>query len=261
MNEQLKSEIKDLSEVIFKQINNLTSYEQGAPRIDVDIAKENIRKLYENLDLLINENWKISKIHQEEIAKIKSIEETIDDQVEELLNTAAAQFENDIDEINQQIAEQEEIIEEQSIVEEEDLLILDDNIENPKPEPTNQKAEEKIVTKEEEPLMHSEEKAKESTTKKTASPANNAPIMGNQLNKKPISNLKSAIGINDKFQFINELFNGSMQTFNQAINEFDQAENLEAAIRIYDRIAEEQKWEEENQASLQLLDYIQRRFL
>jgi len=41
--------------------------------------------------------------------------------------------------------------------------------------------------------------------------------IGARMQQHPISNIKEAIGVNEKFLFINELFNGNIQAYNEAI--------------------------------------------
>ena len=269
MNGQIKAEIEELSELILEQTRKLIAYDLGAPQIEVDITKESIRKLYDKIDLLVDTNWKASTTQK--------LEEAIDDQVDELLNAAAAQFEGNLEQIEQQILEQEEIIEEQAELQEEDIEVSDENLEievktkNPIKDNdsifTNE--EDKLQTKESivgveevvDEIIFSEEKVSESTPEvKIDSTVEESKIVGDHLNKKSISNLKSAIGINDKFQFINELFDGSMKTFNQAITQLEGASDLKVATDMFNEIASKHNWDEESQAYLQLLDYVNRRF-
>ena len=54
--------------------------------------------------------------------------------------------------------------------------------------------------------------------------------LAEQLTLKPINDLKSAIGTNDRFLFIAQLFGGDANKFNQAIVNLNHCANLEAAI-------------------------------
>jgi len=78
------------------------------------------------------------------------------------------------------------------------------------------------------------------------------------LKTKPLSSLDEAIGINDKFLFIREIFNGSPETYNQAI------EKLESVGSISDAMAVIMSYSGENtgnEAVRQLVDLIKRKFL
>jgi len=78
------------------------------------------------------------------------------------------------------------------------------------------------------------------------------------LRTKPLSSLDEAIGINDKFLFIREIFDGSPETYNQAI------EKLESVGSISDAMAVIMSYTGENtgnEAVRQLVDLIKRKFL
>jgi hypothetical protein len=77
------------------------------------------------------------------------------------------------------------------------------------------------------------------------------------LKSKPLTNLKEAIGINDKFLFIRELFGGNQEAYNQAIIRIDNAESLEDAKAVIMSYRGENK---ETDAVRQLLDLVKRKF-
>ncbi len=77
------------------------------------------------------------------------------------------------------------------------------------------------------------------------------------LKSKPLANLKEAIGVNDKFLFIRELFGGNQEAYNQAITRIDNAESLEDARAVIMSYRGENK---ETDAVRQLLDLVKRKF-
>jgi len=256
MSEFIRKEIKELAETILEQTNKLLAYPQGAPQIEVDIIKENIRKLYDQMDSLVNSQWQNNAEHIE-----KSLEEKIDQQVEELLDKAAAHFDENQDHLTPQLEDQHNAIEEQNEVEEEEIEVLNEaeqivkekeiaEINFEKAQAVEQKKEEKTKA---DPVV---EKAAPKIIAETET-AN----LGDKLQKKPISSLKSAIGINDKFQFINELFDGSMKVYNQTIDQLEQSSGKEEAFQVFDDIAKKRQWDEENPVYAQLFDYVTRRFI
>lgn len=82
----------------------------------------------------------------------------------------------------------------------------------------------------------------------------------NSFKGKPIDSLKKAIGINDKFQFINELFEGNMARYNKTIDTLDSIGNLKSAMEIVHSISQELEWDTEDKAFQQLENYLQRRY-
>lgn len=83
-----------------------------------------------------------------------------------------------------------------------------------------------------------------------------------KLKKQPIANLKSAIAINQRFLFSNELFKGNMEAFNQAINELNHLENLDEALKFINlQLAEKYMWNYENPTVVQFVELVERRYL
>jgi hypothetical protein len=79
-----------------------------------------------------------------------------------------------------------------------------------------------------------------------------------ELNVKPqpISNMKAAIGLNDKFLFTRILFNNDSVLFNEALDRIEQAANLREAV---DYLNARFEWEK-NDTSLKFIDLLKRRF-
>ncbi len=78
-----------------------------------------------------------------------------------------------------------------------------------------------------------------------------------RIKTKHVTNLSDAIGINDKFLFIREIFGGNNETFNQAISRLDSAENLFDAKIIMSGYTGDTS---DNDASRQLLELVKRKF-
>lgn len=73
---------------------------------------------------------------------------------------------------------------------------------------------------------------------------------------KPFSNLPEAIGVNDKFLFIREIFNDNKEAYNQAILRLDSSDNIKDARDIIMSYTNDNK---ENEAVRQLLDLVKRK--
>jgi hypothetical protein len=77
------------------------------------------------------------------------------------------------------------------------------------------------------------------------------------MKAKPLINLADAIGVNDKFLFIRELFKGSPESYNQAIASLDSAVNFADAREVLMRYTGDNK---ETEVAKQLLDMVKRKF-
>lgn len=74
---------------------------------------------------------------------------------------------------------------------------------------------------------------------------------------KPITNLSDAIGVNDRFLFIREIFNGDPKLFEQTIKRLDNAADLSDAKKILNDYTSEST---DNTVLKQLLELIKRKF-
>jgi hypothetical protein len=68
------------------------------------------------------------------------------------------------------------------------------------------------------------------------------------VNPQPTQDLKLAIGINDKFLFINELFQGDPSIYNQAIENMNAAGGLVQALSALDGYRAEYNWADKSEA-------------
>ncbi|MBN9292592.1 MAG: hypothetical protein J0G96_01285 [Flavobacteriia bacterium] len=93
--------------------------------------------------------------------------------------------------------------------------------------------------------------------------ANYKPIADNPSAKMlapKIESLSSAFGLNEKLMFIRELFNGSSEAFNQAVSVVDELHSFEEAKLVLNDIALSNDWNLEQQATLDFVNKIERRF-
>lgn len=84
--------------------------------------------------------------------------------------------------------------------------------------------------------------------------------IGEVIQSKKILNLKLAIGINEKFFFLNELFDGKMNEYNKTIETLDQKDTFKDAIEHLDSLKEDKNWDEESEAYLQLKGFLEKKF-
>lgn len=73
---------------------------------------------------------------------------------------------------------------------------------------------------------------------------------------KPVGNLADAIGINDRFLYVRELFNGDQDLYKQTITSLNNALNIDDAFDILSKAC---KSEKDNQTFDQLLDLVKRK--
>jgi len=78
------------------------------------------------------------------------------------------------------------------------------------------------------------------------------------LFQQPVKDIKSAIGINDRFYFQRELFEGNAELFNSAVEQLNSMENMESAMAF---LAGNFTWDEDNDAVKSFMDIVKRRYL
>lgn len=107
----------------------------------------------------------------------------------------------------------------------------------------------------------SKEKAKERPREKAKEKAVDDKSLASKLQKKSITDLKQAIGINEKFQFINELFGGNMNEYNIAVNQVNICRSREEAEVYLDTLRDLYKWDPDNDTVQAFSELVERRFL
>jgi hypothetical protein len=112
--------------------------------------------------------------------------------------------------------------------------------------------EEKIVESSEKKIFGEQFANEPSLNDKLAS----ANVHESKIKPRPIENIKSAIGINDRFLFTRELFGNEGTRYESAIDQLDQLTNLLEAIEYLEKNFHWTK----NDASLKFMNLVKRRF-
>jgi outer membrane biosynthesis protein TonB len=85
--------------------------------------------------------------------------------------------------------------------------------------------------------------------------------LGDKLGEMPVKDLRHAIGINDKFQFIQELFRGDIDTYERSVKTINEFHSLqEAEYWIEREIKIRQGWEDDNRVVKQFYTLVRKRF-
>lgn len=280
----IKENIIRQLDLINEQNINLNVYTGKIPQIDLDIIKANIRKLYEQI-------YELEKANQiVEVVPISFSNDKTPQVIEEIKETPEKPLviinQNKIVEETKSEDKPIEVINKakEPIIDENDHKVEDiEVILTPEPKAI---IEEKVVEikKEEsikETIKQEEEKQKPiknidlfgsanisiADKYKSESKNLNDKIQKNKADKsissrmshQSIKDLKSAIGINEKFLFINELYKGNMKAYNDSIILLNDCDSHEKAMEILDNLRSENKWEPDMVAFLTLKDFVDRK--
>ena len=82
-----------------------------------------------------------------------------------------------------------------------------------------------------------------------------------KLQRTPITDIRTAIGINDKMMIINDLFGGSFERYSKSLNALNEFPTLSGAKVYMSELQIELQWDTESQAYKLLNDLVERRFL
>ena len=244
-------EIETLLNKMSNQVNFLIRKEMPMNQLDVDLLMENTRKLYDTICSI-----KLG-IRSEELG-VRNEELGIEEFEEE---------ENDDDELIDFGNEEEDNEEELIIVEEEEDEVSDTEEEEEDPI-TDSLSDTAVDSKKE-----VSEKEEDSGIRAYRIIRENIPTLGDmleqsedkslaaRLQRKPVSDLITAIGINDKFLFLNELFGGSMEKYNKSIRSLNSFSTLLGAKTYMSELQIEFQWDCTSDAYKKLNDLVERRFI
>ena len=228
-------EIESLLNKMSNQVNFLIRKEMPMNQLDIDLLMENTRKLYDTicsvelgvrsveLGVEGNTDSDIDTDTDFELIEL-STDELIDS------NTDSEEDDEDADMVWDFTRDEEELGVEGNSDSDTDAELIDlstdelidsdtDSAPEPEPEPEEPEEEDsgirtyRIVRENVPTLGDLLEKTEDNS-------------LAARLQRKPVSDLISAIGINDKFLFLNELFGGSMEKYNKSIRSLNSFSTL-----------------------------------
>lgn len=137
----------------------------------------------------------------------------------------------------------------------------------PEPEPVAEvePAPEPEPTSEPEPVAEVEQSVQEPTPAHTEAVVPEADpdegTLAGKLNQKPISDLRSGIPLNEKFGFIQNLFQNNASDYGDAILKMNNATESDEALLHFETIASRKGWDAENPQVRTLRTYVERRHI
>lgn len=260
--DQSKNEMIELLELINEQAQMLKSHQGEIPQLYIDMLKKNTLRLYEQIHTLdqikhLEENISnpgitSSKTNIKQISK-KDIATNYTGTDNSIQNRPKVE-EKEIELDNKNISPPVEPIfkAETSTHEKPETRkpIIDFNLNKPNEEPKIKK-----------PPMHRGSDLFAEATPSIADKlsAQQDPSLGEKMQQNQITDIRSAIGINDKFLFVNELFSGNLNDYNQAVDQLNKASNQVDATIIFEALHIKYNWESINEAVKKFRKIINRK--
>ena len=270
-------EIEALLNKMSNQVNFLIRKEMPMNQLDVDLLMENTRKLYDTIcsielgvrseELGVEESRDVTPVASEEL-EVGSEELGVEDFEEEDYDD---DFEVDVD--NDEIIDFESKDEDDDEVDDADMVwdFTKDELGVEESRDVTPVASEELGVRSEE--LEESEKEEDSGIRAYRIIRENIPTLGDmleqsedkslaaRLQRKPVSDLITAIGINDKFLFLNELFGGSMEKYNKSIRSLNSFSTLLGAKTYMSELQIEFQWDCTSDAYKKLNDLVERRFI
>jgi len=252
--EKLISEIDRTLESIKTHISRIKNDPDKVHKMDMDLLIEKTRDIYDKLiqldGLTITFETEIPHQNEKEIEETETVE-TVDIKVEEIEKEEAK-------------AEEEAEITEEDIKVEVHVEEIVDEVEE-----QIEEAQEKKELRED--FLEEKEETEKSTIDLFTSSAGptlsdtfsegEQPTIADKINKEGVNELREAIGINEKFLFINELFNGDLGRYNKVIDELDELTTIEGVNTYVLELKIQSQWADDNIALIKLTDLLNRKFV
>lgn len=262
----VKEELSNLLEELMEQFHTIDSHEKAIPQIEMDIFKRNIQKLYENTVFLnkINESkGQLNTLTKKEENPIPEQEQPAKEKTEE------PKTEKPLEPMALEHEQKVKVKQEHVTIEAQDDLALQ-RVDN-EDQSINNDLVNKEVNSNYEDILEEEKSETDlfSTVKpseeindlnKKLADARNTHSIVEKLQNNRIENLKSVIGINDKFYFINELFGGDTQKYEDIIYTLNNFKKLDDALQYFSTLKYRFAWDEESEPYTKLTHMLERKF-
>ena len=267
-NKALLDEIAKNNTIIDYHLKKLRKKPDDLHEIDIDMLGDKLKETYSLiLELQPGKPEKETSIpvEQEEIV-VPEVKEAVVVVEEEVAPAPEPIHEPEADpkpEFKEPIAEDKSVVE----------ADMPEPPANPAPDPVAETPETIVATEEPEPdVVLNEETGEEPTPKTTADLFSGSPTIADSfqaekdnsiaamVSPQPVQDLKMAIGINDKFLFINDLFNGDPPNYNDAIEKLNLAEDAQEAMKTLDGFGEQLGWTDRSEAFGRLRKIVQSKY-
>lgn len=281
--EKLKLTIEEI-----KQLTDRIISSKDISQIEIDILLSKLRDTYslclgfdnkeEEREFEIKEEMPKEIIELVEVFELEKTEDVVEEEIEEEIEEEEVEEEEIIEEEIEEKEEEEEVKE--IILEKKTPSVLKYLNEN-MPKSMNFAFEEKPLVKEEaiekvvEEIVESVKEEVKTESPKTTTLGekyqNQASLfesMSNKTEKNDINSklnqsradLRTAIGVHEKFMFINDLFSGNLREYTEFIQNLNSAENLDNAKEIIREVKEKKRWITTSLPYTTLENVVERKF-
>jgi hypothetical protein len=225
----LKEEIQWLLEAIKEQVGVINTYEDKIPQIELDILMDNVRKLYEKIHLIGRDNDPFTYF---------------DHKTREASSPRPAEL---------FVIPQEETRKEEKPKKEKPQVKIrygDSPESTTAAEPVAADSQTEDLELFATDLQGFPGKLREARHQ----------ALGPKVRKTKQNDLKSLISINEKFLFINELFDGNLREYNENVEALNRFQDFKPALEYLDNQRKKNLWTSESVAFTRLKELLEQRF-
>ena len=264
-------ELKHLLGRMMVQVDYMYRNDREMSRLDLDIMMERTRDLYELLC-----DYQARSVTKEIIEKERTnteineggelINRDVELEIEkpEMTQEPVVNGENDGDEKDISFDEEVENTEEETVETEEETVAVDEKLEDDSEvtkhvlEVDEDDLDEEDWEDESDEMFHVEPVEEKPIEEK---PVNEDNSLAARLQRTPVSDIRLAMGINDKMMIVKDLFKGSVERYNKSIDALNDFATLSGARVYMSELQIELQWDTESQAYKMLNDIVERRFI
>lgn len=256
MNRQsIHQQIDSLLKIIRDQHEQIKNHHASIPQVEIDFMVQNLRQLFE-AGLMLNHTNALTSLDEVKAAVTQKI--LAEKRAVEMKQTTPTEAIHEMDAVGvgnatpQVMHPMDEIIASVGSIEPP----LEEKSENKKTKKTSFDLNMRFEDK---PTVGDKFGNEESLHTKIAS-SSTSKTVAEKLHLKPISDLKSAIGINEKFLFVNQLFEGNLQNYSATIEKINSTADLSSAKQIAADLAGQLNWDNKNEHVKNFMELVERRF-
>jgi hypothetical protein len=254
--EEMEIVLNELNE----QFETIKKNEVRVPQIEIDIIRATMRRLYDSMSRL-HKQKPLEQVEKGEEIKQEVVE--IKKELEIIAEVAPIVPEASVEEVAEEIVLAEEPVDLEKVTNgfQEEIDALEESVQNEfEEEEVVLEAKEKVIEKPNPSLLLQFEDEVFSVNDSVAQKETDKSLV-NKLSNTRIENLKSAIGINDKFYFINELFSGNSQAYEDVIYTLNNFKRFEEAMQYTSTLKHKYDWSTETEAYQKLTHFLERKFV
>ena len=261
------------------QVDYMYRNDREMSRLDLDIMMERTREIYNLLcdyqadsveKEVIEKEIVNTEINEGGELKNRDVELEIETPEDILRDPEPIEEEEDVEE--EKVIENDDVkVENEENTSDEEDEVIEKEIVEDKPEEISEETQEETkhvleVSEDDEDEEDWEDEddemfriEPESKEPEVTEPEDNS--LAARLQRAHVSDIRMAIGINDKVMIVNDLFGGSVERYNKSIDALNDFPTLSGARVYMSELQIELQWDTESQAYKMLNDLVERRFV